>query len=441
MPDFIDQICRRIKNSIRILESDVAVEKDCFTDAMGGFVGILEKDLGQQKRVTSAPGSQSGLDHEQYYRAFDSMPRAYVITDTQGVILHANQAAGQLFRLKASQMTGTRLDSWIDPWQDPIALPTQMGRYEDWSFQLRAVQDRAGVSVTARMVPIFYGGEANILLLWRFDPQPPQDFEDLERKYQRSIETLEKTNLQLQAEMQARKNAEEALYECGKQLANGQVAARIAHEINNPLAGIKNAFALLSTAIPVDHPYYHYVGRIEKEIERIARIVRQMYDLYRPKNDQPVAVDLQRILEDISILLVKGKVELVVDAQDEIEEIFVEQDYLRQILYNLIYNAIEASPYGSIVTVSVRQDLERTVISVHDQGKGIPVDIQNRIFEPLFSTKIDSSRSGIGMGLFISRKLAEAMDACLEFESQAGVGTTFRVILPRKGEPQNPDGS
>ena len=69
--------------------------------------------------------------------------------------------------------------------------------------------------------------------------------------------------------------------------ATGQMAARIAHEVNNPLAGIRNAFLLIKDAIPQSHPYYAYVGRIEREIDRITRIMRQMFGLFRPAPETP----------------------------------------------------------------------------------------------------------------------------------------------------------
>jgi len=98
------------------------------------------------------------------------------------------------------------------------------------------------------------------------------------KKYKEHLEELVKERTERIRELEGQRA------EIEKWAGMGQMAARIAHEINNPLAGIKNSFSLVKDAVSEDHPYYAYVGRIETEINRIARIVRQMFDLYRPEN-------------------------------------------------------------------------------------------------------------------------------------------------------------
>ena len=93
------------------------------------------------------------------------------------------------------------------------------------------------------------------------------------------------------------------LRENEKLAATGRIAARIAHEINNPLAGIRNSFLLIKDGISPDHPYFSYVNRIENEIDRIARIVRQMFDLHRPDYVMPQEVDLHQTIGDVVALL------------------------------------------------------------------------------------------------------------------------------------------
>ena len=241
-----------------------------------------------------------------------------------------------------------------------------------------------------------------------------------------------------------RKRAEELLRESEKLAATGRMAARIAHEINNPLGGIKNSFLLIKDAIPKDYTYYEYVGRIEKEIDRIAHIVHQMFGLYRQEQKPTKRFSVDETIRDVVALLESScrqhqiKIELdtarvpVIDAMLE--------GSLRQVLFNIIRNAIEASPPGEKVKVAAGSSKDFLTLTVSDQGKGIPKEIRSRIFEPFFTTKSAEVTGGLGLGLSVSRSLVESIGGSLDFKSKAGEGTKFRIFLPierLKKEEQN----
>jgi len=222
-----------------------------------------------------------------------------------------------------------------------------------------------------------------------------------------------------------------------KLAATGRMVARIAHEINNPLAGIKNSFLLIKNAIPKDYPYYDYVPRIEKEIDRIIRIMRQMIDLYRPNQMAAHKFELKEVIYDVVALLEfscrEGEVTFTYDLPDKPAVVLLPEDWLRQVLFNLFENAIEASPCGGVVKVRATVDDDHFSILVIDQGSGIPEDINSRIFEPFFSSKSNLSKGGLGLGLPISRSLVETMGGSLDFQNQTGGETIFRTFLPRRG--------
>ena len=221
--------------------------------------------------------------------------------------------------------------------------------------------------------------------------------------------------------------------ESEKLAATGRMAARIAHEINNPLAGIKNSFLLIRDAVPDSHPHFGYVQRIENEINRISRIVRQMFDLYRPDQAAPRRFSVEQVIRDIVMLLEptgrERRVALEVAADQAPAAVTLPEDLLRQVLYNIVINAIEASPAGGTIRIAASAGNGRLLIAVTDEGPGIPPDLRDRIFEPFFTTKDDVAKS-LGLGLSISKSIAEAMHGSLSFQTEDGGGTTFRIELP-----------
>jgi PAS domain S-box-containing protein len=236
----------------------------------------------------------------------------------------------------------------------------------------------------------------------------------------------------------ARKQAEDMLHESEKLAAAGRLAARIAHEINNPLAGIRSSFLLIEDAVPRHHPYFSYLSRIEKEIDRIARIVRRMFDLYRPERMGRQPIELDRTIRDVVALLdsiaAAHEVRLNVEATDASGKLRLPDDAIRQVLYNVVVNAIEASPPGGVVGIEARLRSSAIEISVLDGGPGISDELCSQIYEPFFTTKEQTSTGGLGLGLSISRGIIEALQGTLIFERRQPGGTVFRFTIPLNEE-------
>ncbi len=216
--------------------------------------------------------------------------------------------------------------------------------------------------------------------------------------------------------------------------ATGRMAARIAHEINNPLAGIKNSFLLVKRIVPQEHEYYEFVPRIEKEIDRIAGIVHQMFNLYRPDRNLTRAFPVEEAIRDVVALAKSSAAESGVSINLELREIsnckIQSEGVLRQVLFNLIRNAVEASPNGAEILVTAEAQGHNLSLSVSDRGFGIPENLRSQIFEPFFTTKSGKKTGGLGLGLSISKSLVEAAGGALSFMSAANSGTTFHFSLP-----------
>ena len=216
--------------------------------------------------------------------------------------------------------------------------------------------------------------------------------------------------------------------------ATGRLAARIAHEINNPLAGIKNSFLLVKRAVPKDHPRYEYVALIEREIDRIALIVRRMFELYRDERQVPHKAQVVDCLREVLAIsessLREREISVELKAPDKPITAELPAGFLTQVILNLLRNAIDASVPHSTITLSASVGDGEMVVKVKDEGHGISDEDAPNVFEPFFTTKRGPEPGGLGLGLAVSKSMVEAMGGSITFETCPGRGTTFTICLP-----------
>jgi PAS domain S-box-containing protein len=233
----------------------------------------------------------------------------------------------------------------------------------------------------------------------------------------------------------ARRRAESELREVETLTTMGRIAARVAHEINNPLAGIQNSFLLLRDAIPIDHPHYAYVGAIEREIRRIADVTRQLYETYRPETDGTGQSGVRTLIGDAVAFLQQvnrpSKVQIQADLSRVPSYVAIPESVLRQAVYNLVQNAVEASPPGGVVTVRAELADGLFMLRVRDQGPGVPTESRQRIFEPFVTTKgRGAATGGMGIGLSLVRRSVEAMGGTVEIVDPPEGGAEFVIRIP-----------
>ncbi|MCX5633806.1 MAG: PAS domain S-box protein [Phycisphaerae bacterium] len=256
---------------------------------------------------------------------------------------------------------------------------------------------------------------------------------ELEQRVIQRTAALQQINAQLVKTIEERDRIQKILQETEKLAGAGKLAAQIAHEINNPIAGIKNSFLLVKDAVDKNHPYFEYVGRIEKEIDRVSQIVRQMFDLYRPDTRSADKFKVCEAIKDITELLKiasqEKQIHIEIDCPHNVT-IILSEALFRQVIYNIVQNAIQASPPQGIVKITALIDDSRLDIQVSDEGHGIDEKIRDKIFEPFFTTGSGGPGSGIGLGLSITKDIISAMDGTIDFTSKKDKGTVFNISIP-----------
>ena len=212
----------------------------------------------------------------------------------------------------------------------------------------------------------------------------------------------------------------------------GLLAAGVAHEVNTPLTGISSYAQLLLKDIPADDPKYHLLKKMEQQSFRASNLVNNLLDLIanRPRSYELVSVPelIQSTIALHEDLLKPKEISVHLDG---VPETSVRGNFheLQQVLTNVLLNARDAVRERGNIWIAAEEKGERVEIRIKDDGKGIPPDLLERIFEPLVTTK--RGRGGTGLGLAITRRILHASDGEISVESTVGRGAQFTISLPR----------
>ncbi len=214
--------------------------------------------------------------------------------------------------------------------------------------------------------------------------------------------------------------------------ANGRLAASVAHEINTPLQSLQTALGLARKMTDPDERDM-FLSHAQEEIQRVAGIVRQLLDLYRPAAATAGMMDVNALIERLLLLINKRLKDQRVHAEcnlaPDLPAVPGRSNEITQVLLNLMVNAIEAMPDGGRLQIQTRltaSEQHSLVIRISDTGRGIAPHLQQRIFEPFITTR----EGGTGLGLTISSQIITHHGGTITLESQMGVGSTFSVTLP-----------
>ncbi len=346
-----------------------------------------------------------------------SLQDGVILLDPEGRIVSINPAAEELTGFSRSQVVKRTIGEIFPPpapLASLLAKTVAVGRsHGDFDAPLiRADGGRLTVSAVASLISDPHGETRGVVLVLR----------DLSR-----IREL--------AGQEGRSNRLAAL---------GVLAAGVAHEVRNPLVGIRAAAQLLEGEPSFPPNLREFTGVIIRQVDRLNRLVEDLLTVAGPRLLRLQPCNIHQVLEEALRLqdadMSAAGVRVVRQYDPEVPAVKGDQDRLLQVFLNLIRNGAEAMPGGGELVV--RSRFERVapqcggraaaVLEVADHGPGIPPEVEGQLFNPFFTTK----DGGTGLGLPISLRIVEEHGGTVEVQSLQGEGTTFRVLLPIAGEEE-----
>src|SRR5664279_1697301 len=213
--------------------------------------------------------------------------------------------------------------------------------------------------------------------------------------------------------------------------AIGRLTSGVAHEVKNPINAIVVHLELLREKMrPADDDSRRHMDIIDSEISRLDRVVKTLVDFNRPIEPRFVTFDVRRLLDDVTMLAAPDAARngVKIDSVRGLDPLLVkaDSDLLKQALLNVVLNGVQSMDSGGRLTVSAQHDDISATILVRDEGRGIPPELRDKVFNLFFTTR----KEGSGIGLAMSYRVMQLHGGALSFESELGVGTVFRMILP-----------
>jgi signal transduction histidine kinase len=276
----------------------------------------------------------------------------------------------------------------------------------------------------------------------------PIEFDHLLEKIKQA-HGLRRRQEEKKREQEFRAKMEQQMIATERLAALGTLATGIAHEINNPLAMMRESIGYMRlvlnkeelAASPRKKDLEHALDVVEKGIERIRRITHLLLGFVRKQDSAFSETRLKDLIEESLELVAREAKDKDIEFVRQIEGsegvIWSDPYQIRQVMVNLLTNAIHAINKEGTITISLEEQDDHVVVSVADTGEGIPKENMAKIFEPFFSTKAPDK--GTGLGLYVSRGMITKLGGEIHVESTLGRGSTFRVTLPKSFEVEPGD--
>jgi len=383
-------------------------------DESGRIVGYegMSVDITQRKRLEE----ELKASNEFLKGIIESSPYGIIATDMKGNILIFNRAAEELLGYRAEEVIGKMHISELYPPGMAKEVMKKL-RSEDYGGKGRFSGELKVLNRYGEEIPI----HLSAALVYRDGKEVASlgIFTDLRPRLEME-KRLQETQLQL--------------LQSEKLRSLGEMAAGVAHEINNPLGGILLYASLLLEELSPEDQKRKDVERIVSEATRCKEIVKSLLEFARQSSPDKELVNVNSAINE-GLLFLENQatfhnIRIVKELDPGLPPVYGNVGQLKQVFMNIMLNAVDAMHGEGTLTIrtSLSQDAREVIISFTDTGVGIPKEILPRIFDPFFTTK--EVGKGTGLGLSVSYGIVKEHGGRIEVESEVGKGSTFRVILP-----------
>jgi signal transduction histidine kinase/iron only hydrogenase large subunit-like protein len=249
---------------------------------------------------------------------------------------------------------------------------------------------------------------------------------------------LEKSHAELKSSHEELERAQRQLIQTEKMASLGQLAAGVAHELNNPIGTIMMFSRVIQKEMDQGHKWQQDLSLVVQEADRAAKIVKDLLSFAKETKVRPGLLNINRIIEETLSLLIKQSlfhnIEVVTELDDTLPTTFADPDLLKQVFFNIVLNGAQAMEGKGVLTVRTRNvdGGRRIEIRIEDTGMGIPEKNIPKLFDPFFTTK----EKGTGLGLALTYNIVSRHQGAISVESELGRGATFIILLPVLGQDE-----
>ena len=389
-------------------------------NSISGMVGIA-RDVTEKFQLESQIASLQSLTES----IIKSISSGMITVDQNRRITFINSAAEEILGYSFNEVINQKIDFIIQSDEIEIILPPENGKKQTVLSQEAVITHKDGkkIHIGFSQTP------------WRNDENSKLGtiitFRDISTTKQMQIDMIRMDRL----------------------ASLGVLAAGIAHEIRNPLAGIKTIVQTLEEEVEPNHPHREYLQRILRQVNRLDELLKTFFSYARPRPPIKKNNRVKDIVNEVMVLLGKklksASIEFSENYEKDLRSAYIDLNQILQVFLNLIINAVDAMPNGGSLSISAkntkitpthmdrrgkaykgpRKELAFVEVKISDSGIGIRKEHQENIFDPFFTTK----SQGTGLGLSIVYRIIEEHGGEIHVQSEIEKGTSFTILLPTEG--------
>ena len=387
------------------------------------------RDITERKQAEA----EAKASEARYQTLFEYAPDGILIADAESYYIDANASMCRLLGYSREELIGLPASNIVSETEISHitsalnVLHAKSDHHREWQFR-RKDGSLLAAEVIATMMP-----DGNLMGMVR----DITDRKLAEDALQQTNQRLEGALAELQTRTQELESMTQQLWQASKLATMGELAASIAHELNNPLATISLHTEFLIGPLADDDANRQSLLVVQQQVERMASLVSNLLLFSRRSHQQISTVniieELQNSLEFINYHLRSHSIVVETEFASDLPNVQADTQQLRQVFLNLLTNASDAMPEGGTLTIRSRRGVLETgppavVIEFTDSGKGVQPEDLPRLWEAFFTTKPEGK--GTGLGLSICRRTVEEHGGTIDLESLPGKGTTVRILLP-----------